>query len=150
MASYALLASESTVQVIPPQIVNNVVYCTIQTHPSNVICSIPVQANVFNSGASGPELTNLANAVEQIMALPHVIAGVGAQTIDATGLLQDQVTFTVEYLPPGTASTSITAEALVPVTMLNFTDALIGQVSLQNVEAIIDGVYNNLKDAAGG
>jgi hypothetical protein len=150
VASYALIASESTVQVLSPTVVNDVVYCTIQTQPSGVIASMPVQKNVFDSGTAGPELTALADAIEQIMALTEVVAATGTQTIDSSGLIADQVAFTVEYVPPGTTSTSITAEALVPIGYLNFTDALIGQTSLANTEAIITAVYNNLQNAAGG
>jgi hypothetical protein len=149
VAGYGLIASHATVQVLSPTVVNDVVYCTIQTNPSGVIASIPVQQDVFDSGTAGPELTALSDAIEQIMNDANVIAGVGAQTIDANGLLADQVAFTVEYVAPGSSGTSVTAEALVPVTMLNFTDALIGQTSLGNVQAIIDATYQNLVSAAG-
>jgi acyl-coenzyme A thioesterase PaaI-like protein len=83
------------------------------------------------------------------MTLPNVVAGTGVQTIDQNGLLQDQVAFTVQYVPPGSAGTSITAEALVLVPGLNFTDALIGQTAFGNVQAIIDATYANLQNAAG-
>jgi hypothetical protein len=136
--------------VISANFVNNVVYCTIQTEPSGVIASIPVQQVVFDAGQSGPELTNLANAIEQIMNLPEVIAGTGSQTIDPTGLLADNVVFTVQYVSPTTPPSGVTAEAVVPVDTLNFTDGQIGQVALANVENIITDVYNNLKEAAGG
>ena len=147
---YELLTSESTVQVLSPSVVNNVVYCTIRTTPSGAIVSIPVQEKSFNDKTSGVELTNLANATEQIMGLDHVIAGSGVQELDNSGLLVDKVAFTVEYVPTGTTGTSVTAEALVPVGYLNFTDGAIGQASLTNVEAIIDDVYANLQAAAGG
>jgi hypothetical protein len=150
VATYSLLASDSTRQVLSPTVVNDVEYCTIQTAPSGVIAGIPVQQDVFNSNEAGPELTNFADAIEQVMALPHVVAGVGVQSIDQNGLLQDQVSFTVQYVPTGSSGTSITADALVPVPMLNFTDAAIGQAALADVEAIISGVYANLQNAAGG
>jgi len=150
VASYVLIASESTVQVLSPTLVNDVVYCTIQTQPSGVIASMPVQADVFKVGGAGPELTAFTNAIEQIMDIEPVIAAVGEQSIDASGLLKDNVAFTVEYTPTSTTPTSVTAEALVPVGMLNFEDALIGRTLLAEVEAIIDGVYNNLKAAAEG
>jgi hypothetical protein len=149
MASYALLDSYTTRQVLSPQVVNDVEYCTIQTSPSGVIAGIPVQKNVFDANQAGPELTNFADAIEQTMTLPGVTAGTGVQSIDQNGLLQDKVAFTVEYVPPGNTPTSITAEALVPVTMLNFTDAEIGQAALADVEKIISKTYANLQNAAG-
>ncbi len=150
MAGYALKASYPTVQVLSPTLVNNVVYCTILTNPTGVIASIPVQKEVFDNGTSGPELTNLADAIEQIMASEPVIAAAGTQSLDASGLLQDFVTFTVQYTPPNTSGTSITADADVPVGYLNFTDGAIGQASLANVEAIITKVYDNLQGISAG
>ena len=150
MASYSLLGSESVVQVLSPTVTNPVVYCTIQTHPSNVIASIPVQEAVFNTGAMGPELSNFADAIEQIMAEDIVIAGTGQQTFDPGGLTQDNVAFTVEYTPPGASSTSITADTLVPVASLNFSDAEIGLTLLEEVRAQINVVWTNLKNSAGG
>src|SRR5438093_12794287 len=97
MASYALKGSYPTVQVLSPTLVNNIIYCTIQTSPAGVIASIPVQRDVFNKGQAGPELTNFANAIEQIMNVTPVVAAAGTQSLDASGLLQDFVTFTVEY-----------------------------------------------------
>ena len=150
MASYVLIASESTVQVLSATVVNSVVYCTIQTDPSNVIASIPVQQDVFDAGQAGVELGNFADAIEQIMTSANISTAVGTQQIDGSGLLADYVTFTVFYNPPGTSGQAVTANADVPVGELNFTDAEIGRVLLENVDAIINGVYANLKSAAGG
>ena|SRR2546430_4343975 len=150
MAGYSLIGSYETVQVLSPTVVNPVVYCTISTLPSRAIAAIPVQRTVFTSGESGVELTNFADAIEQILSDPRVIAAVGEQLVEPSGLLADNVVFTVQYVSANTAPTGVTAEAVVPVGYLNFTDALIGQVSLENVEAIIDGVYANLRSAADG
>lgn len=149
MASYSLLASSSTVQVKGANVVQDVVYCTIQTTVSGVIASVPVDQGTFDSGGAGPELTAFADNIETIMGRGHVIAGVGSQTIDPSGLILDQVTFTVEYVPTGTSGTSITAEANVPVNLLSIDDPTIDRVLLDEAEAIIDGVYANLKAAAG-
>lgn len=150
MASYALLASYSTVQVVSPTFVNDVVYCTVQTSPSNVIASRPVQASVFSSDGGGTELTNFANAIETLMSLPNVVAGIGGQQIDENGLLADYVIFTVEYSASPTSGTSATAQAPVPVGLLDFSDAEIGRVAEQDAEAIINGVAANLQSLASG
>lgn len=150
MAVYTLIGSYETVQVLSPTVINPVVYCSISTLPSGVIASIPVQRSVFNSGEAGVELSNFADAIEQIMTDTRVISAVGEQLIDPSGLLADNVVFTVQYVSANTAPSGVTAEAVVPVGYLNFTDALIGQVSHGNVEAIIDGVYANLQSAAHG
>ena len=150
MAGYSLQGSYSTVQVLSPTLVNPVVYCTIKTSPSGVIASIPVEQSVFDAGTSGVELQNFADAIEQVMTNPEVVAAVGEQVIDPSGLLADNVVFTVQYVSANTPASGVTAEAAVPVASLNFTDALIGSVLLQNVDSIISGVYDNLQNAAGG
>jgi hypothetical protein len=150
MAGFALKASYPTVQVLSPTLVNDVMYCTIETSPSNVIASIPVQKDVFDASAGGPELTNFADAIEQVMTSANISTAVGTQSLDASGLLQDFVTFTVFYNPPGTTGQTITADADVPVGYLNFTDALIGEASLANVDKIINDTYANLKALAAG
>ena len=137
-------------QVVSPQLVNDVQYCTIKTLPSEVIASIPVQKEVFDGGQADVPLDNFANAIEQIMDYPHVVAAVGNPTIDRNGLTADFVDFTVQYVPPGSSGTQITGVASIPVGKLNFTDGLIGQTLLEQVEAAIDKVYANLKAAAGG
>jgi hypothetical protein len=150
MASYALLASESTVQVLSPTLTNDVVYCTILTQPSGVIASMPVPKIAFDSSSARPELTAFANAIEQIMARPEVVAATGEQTIDHNGLLADNVTFTVQYTPPGTTPTSITADVVIRVAELNFEDELIGRTLLEDVLAKIQATYAQLEASASG
>ena len=148
--TYSLVGSYSTVQVLSPTLINDVVYCTIQTQPSGAIVSMPVQQAAFDAGASGVELTNFAQAVEYVMTDPRVIAGVGSQTIGDTGLLADYVVFTVQYTDPVHAPNGATALASVGVGLLDFSDATIGNTLRADVIRIIDGVYANLKAAAGG
>ena len=150
MPAYTLLASTSTVQVISSTIVNNVVYCTIETSPSNVIASIPVSQASFNNNQSAQELTALADNIETLIGRGHITGGQGVQTLDSNGLLVDQISFTVEYIPSGATSSNITAEALVPVNLLSIDDPAIDRVLLDEAETIITKVYNNLANAASG
>ena len=150
MASYSLQGSYSTVQVISPTLVQPIQYTTIQTSPSGVVASIALDQADFTAGTSGPLLTAFADAIEQIMGRTEVIAGVGEQAIDPSGLLTDNVVFTVQYVGPNTAKAGVTAEAIVPVGMLNFTDGAIGSLLLQEVDAIIQAAYDSLAAAAGG
>jgi len=150
MAAYALLSTYSTVQVLSPQLTRPVVQCTISTSPSGVIASMAIDQGVFDAGATSPELEAFANAIEQIMARTEVVAAVGGQSIDANGLISDNVVFTVSYPAGAAPSGAVTAEAVVPVASLNFEDGLIGSTLLENVLATIDGVYSNLQNAATG
>ena len=150
MAGYSLVASYSTVQVLTPTLVNDVQYCTIQTSDSSVFASIPVSAASFNDNQAASELTNFATAIEQIMGLDGVIAGVGGQQIDPNGLLADYVVFTVALPSSGTSSGSVTAEASVPVGLLDFSDAEIGRTLEGQAEDIISATLASLQSAAGG
>lgn len=150
MATYSIQGSYSTVQVITPTLTQPIQYTTIQTQPSGVIASIALDQADFNAGTSTPLLQAFADAIEEIMQRTEVIAGIGTQQIDPNGLLTDYVTFTVQYTGPGAAASGVTAEADVPVGLLNFTDGAIGGLLLQQVDAIIATAYNALKTAAGG
>jgi hypothetical protein len=151
VAVYSLIGSYATVQVITPTLNYDVVYCTIQTHPSGVIAAIAVQKETFDGGFAGPLLTDYGNNIELMMRQTGVIAGRGEQTLDESGLLTDNVAFTVQYVPPGSAGTSVTAEAIVPTGLLSEGgDPAIERVLLAEAEAIIAKVYANLKAAAGG
>lgn len=150
MASYSLVSSYSTVQVLSPTLTQEVVYCTIKTIPSDVIAALPIDADFFLQNEGNRELEAFAEAIERVMSLGSVVAGVGNQQIDSTNLLADFVTFTVRYPDPPTAGTSITAEADVPVTLLDFSDPTFGDDLLHEVETIINSVYGSLKNLAGG
>lgn len=150
MAAYDLLASETTVQVISPTLVNDVVYCTIRTHASGVVCSKPINSVFFDAGTAGTLLNEFANTVETVMAFPEVIAGVGSQTIDNNGLIADQVTFTVEYIPPGGSAGAVTATVDIPVTQLDFSQASSAAANEAAVNTAINDAVANLKAASAG
>lgn len=149
-ATYELLASESTVQVQSPTVVVPVVYCTIRTVPSGVVCARPVDEQEFFAETVATRLDLFAQAVEEIMALDYVIAGTGSQTLDPSGLLVDNVVFTVQYVPPGTTGTEITADATVPATMLNDPRATTSGGGITAAKAIVQDAYMALQSAAGG
>lgn len=150
MATYSIQGSYSTVQVITPTLTQPIQYTTIQTQPSGVIAAIALDKGEFDKGQVTPILQALADAIEEIMQRPEVIAGIGTQQLDPNGLLTDFVTFTVQYIGPNTAASGVTAEADVPIGMLNFTDGAIGGLLLQEVDVILATAYNSLKAAAGG
>lgn len=149
MAPYALIGSYSTVHVLSPSLTSAIEYCTIQTSPSGVIASIAVDEQTFQDNGAHTELALFEGAIESLMTQPGVVAATGQQTIDANGLLEDNVVFTVQYVPPNSKGTSITAEATVPVGLMPIVQGSIGGDLLAECEAIIAGVYDNLKSAAG-
>jgi hypothetical protein len=149
--SYILLTSESTVQVLSPTVTNDVIYCTIQTIGHNVVASMPIPQGTFESINSSEALTFFARGIEEVMALDNVTAGVGVQTIDASGLIADNLSFTVEYVPPDTTTaTTITAEAVVPVSAVMGPSTTPGKPGITEAQAAIDAVYADLQRLAGG
>ena len=148
--SYTLIASSSTVQVISPTVVNDVLYCTIETNISHVIASYAIPQGTFESVNSAEALTFFARGIEEIMALDYVIAGTGSQTLDANGLLIDNVVFTVQYVQPGTTGTTVTAEAVCPVATLTGASVSPGKPDVSAAKAIVDATLADLQKLAGG
>ena len=148
--SYTLLASLSTVQVLSPTVVNDVIYSTIKTIPSGVVANYPIPQGEFESINSSERLTFFARGIEEVMALDHVIGGVGTQSLDASGLLQDNVSFTVQYVQPGTSGTEVTAQAEVPVDAMLGASTTPGKPGITAATAIVDAVYADLQRLAGG
>ena len=150
MAAYELLSSLSTVQVLSPTVVNEVVYVTIATLPNHFIVSTPLETFLIGTGEDVLILEFFSGNVEGLVNEGKAVSAVGVQSLDASGLLADQVSFTVRYVPPGTGNTAITGEALVPTTLLATAGATAGDTSYVQAQAIIEGVYQNLVKLAGG
>lgn len=149
-ATYSLVGSYETVQVLSPTLSNDVVLCTIQTSPSDVIAAKAVQKSVFDQGQAGASLLPFAQAIEQVMDDPRVTGAAGDSIRDDSGLIAYVVTFTVTYTDPVRAPYGASADATVGVDMLDFTDATIGRTLRTGVMGVIDSVYANLQAAAGG
>ena len=150
-AAYTLKGSYPTIQSISPTLSIKIQYCTIETAGHGIIANYPVPKDEFDSGTAGPILTSFAGGIEDIYGRGKVIGAVGTQTLDdVTGLLDDFVTYTVQYVPPGSSDTSITGEADVPILLLSDSDPTFSEIALNEAEAIIQKVYDNLVAAANG
>lgn len=150
MASYGIVASETTVQVISPKLTLDIEYATIQTQPSGVIASLALAKADFDAGTAGTLLGFYADNIEQLMRYPHVIAGQGSQRLDANGLIEDTVVFTVQYVPAGTSVSSVTAEAVVPTGLLTEGgDPAFERILMAQADAIIQAAYDSLASLAG-
>lgn len=127
----------------------DVLYCTIQTPATGVVASLPIPQGEFESVNASSELSFFARGIEEVMALPNVIAGRGTQLLDANGLLQDVLVFTVEYVPSTPGATSITAEATVPNAAVMGSSTTPGQPGITAAKAEVDKVYAALQALAG-
>lgn len=116
--AYSLLASESTVHVLSATEVIDAVRGTIQTPTHNVIAASVVPEVNWGTPAGIDQLNQYAFGIEYIIDHTAAIAATGTQSIDANGLLQHNVTFTVAYTPPGNTTGPLTVQVDVPNVLL--------------------------------
>lgn len=106
MASYQVVTSYRTVQVMSASTVLDAEYVVCLTVPSGIGFAYAVPLDSWKAGAAGGLLDVIATQLEELAASNHVVGGVGVQDIDAQGLLSDAVDLTVEVdrtaqgLPP--------------------------------------------------
>ena len=100
-ANYNLVTSQSTIQVLSPTVVQDVVVITIQTLPSLVIASLWVTQTEWEAGNAAAILSGYAANIEQVMASPKVESASSGPVLDGSGLQATEITFTVAYTPPG-------------------------------------------------
>lgn len=150
MASYTLVGSSSIVQILSPTVSQDAVAATIKTNPTGIIATTLVPQVDFDAGAAADDLTSFATAIEQAVAAGHVSGGTGSSSLDASGLQEYFVTFEVFYNPPGAPAGTVTADAVVPVSLLTPLVADAGGTRRRNALDIIGEVYNNLVALSGG
>lgn len=148
--NYVLGPTSSTVQVLSPTLVQPVVDCPLTTIPSSVRFDYWLDQATFDAGEGPVLLEAVCGDVEHIMASQPVIAGVGSQQLDASGLLSQQITFTVAYTVPGSTAGPATVDVDVPVTDFG-QGAIAGEnFGLTDAETIIQTAYAKLKALATG
>ena len=146
--SYDLLTSQSSIQVLTPTLVDEVVVATIQTKPSKVIMDYWIDKAAWDNGNGPALLEAVASGVEHIMASEPVSSAVGATELDDNGLLAEFVTFTVAYQVPGSNIGPATVDVNVPVGDFG-QDFFAGQnFGLEDASAIIQAEYAKLKALA--
>lgn len=149
--SYNLLDSVEAVQVYSPQLVADVLVCTIQSFPSTSVLLRTIPQDTFSKGKGSPLLASLSDAVEQELQGGQAISAYGLQLVDDSGLLVDLVRFTVEYTPPNGTPGSITATVDVPVITLTADTSLTGgSAGFQSAADMIDATYQNLVKLSSG
>lgn len=150
MASYTLIGNAPTIQVFSPTVSEDVQLATIQTNPTGVIATTPVSQASFSANSAAETLTALADNIETIIGQGKATGGTGTSELDANGLTEYYVTFTVSYNPAGAPAGAVTTEVDVPVNLLSVDDPEISRTLLAEAEALIDNAYNSLVALAGG
>lgn len=116
--SYKLLATEDTVHTLSTQDTIDAVRATLQSPVHDVIAASIVPKTIFGSAAGSQQLNQVAFDVDYIIDHTAAIAATGNQSIDANGLLNQVVTFTVAYTPPGSTLPPLTTTVDVPMPLL--------------------------------
>ena len=147
--NYQLVASQSSIQVLSADAIQDVVIATIQTNPSKVIASAYVPKLMWDAGNAPGLLNDYASNIETIMDVSYVLAASPGQTLDASGLLQAELTFTIGYTPPGSNFPPATVDVPIAADRLYATGGPITAV-VPGVLADLNDAYNNLILAAGG
>lgn len=148
-AHYNLVTTQSSIQVISPTTVLDIVVATIQTKPSGVIFDYWLAKADFDEATAATILDAVAAGVEQIMSTQPVSAAVGSPQLDRSGLQAEIITFTVAYQTPGSVFPPATIDVEVPASDFG-QDTLDGHnAGLEDATAKIARAYARLKAAAG-
>jgi hypothetical protein len=95
---FSIQATNHTVEVRSPTLVEDVMEVHAITKPSGVTFVRAVPYKTWQAKGAGPALGVIAQHIEHIMAVrPHVVSGAAIQTVDQSGLLANAVEFVVEY-----------------------------------------------------
>lgn len=150
MASF-LLASAPTVHVLSQTLTEDAQGATIQTPTHGVIATTIVPLAIWGTQAGQDQIAQYMFGIEWLIDNTAAISATGTQSIDANGLLQNQVTFTVAYTPPGSTTGPLTAEADVPNALLEEIISPGGpSPGLTAAEGIVNAALANLQAMAGG
>lgn len=142
--AYDLLSSNSTVQVLSPTLSAPAIDIWISTKPSRAVVNLVLDKGTFNSNEGEVVLALFSGSVEEILAGGKAISAVGTSDLDASGLREVYVTFTVGYTPPGSNLPPATVDVDVPVGLLAGAQGSAGAGALAAAEAMIDSAYNKL------
>lgn len=148
--NYDLLATNSTIQVLSPTLIEPIVDCVLSTKPTGIVFDYWVDKAVWDAGDAAPLLEQVAGNVEHLIASTPAIGGFGVQHLSDSGLLSQAVVFTVAATAPGGLPNSLTVEVEVPIGDLD-QETFAGQnFGLAAAEALIQDAYNKLTAAAAG
>lgn len=116
--AYKLLASESTVHVLSTTDVIDAVRATVESPGFGVIASSIVPQEIWGTTLGQQQLNQVAFDVDWLLDHTAATAAIGNQSIDANGLLQQVVTFTVSYTPADSTLPPVTSTVDVPMPWL--------------------------------
>lgn len=148
--AYTLLSSYDTVRVLSATSATDVIYCTIATGRHGAIVQYTVPKGSFNADQGGTVLGIFSDAVDALMDAPFVLGATGEQTVDASGLIQDVVVFTIGYTPANGTAGQITTTVALPVTTVVADESIAGLLPGGTAFDQLETEYQRLQALAGG
>lgn len=148
---YDLLASEATVHVLSTTDVVDAVRATVQSPRHGIIASSIVPQTIWGTALGADQLNQVAFDVDYIIDHTAAISAIGNQRIDANGLLEQVVTFTVGYTPPGSTNPPLTATVDVPMPWLEelIAPGSTSHPGLEKAIALVEAEAERLQTMAG-
>lgn len=148
--SYTLVSSYDTVQVLSSTTAIDVLYCTISTGRHQALVQYAVPKANFDIDQGQATLDLFATAVDDLMDASFVIGATSSQTVDANGLIEDDVVFTIQYVPSTPTAGSITTTVPLPANVVGLDPSL--QKLLPGGTAFdqLLAAYNRLETMASG
>lgn len=148
--NYQLVTSQSSTQVLSPTVVQEMVVATIRTEPHGVIADYWLTRNQWDTGGAARLLAGFAANIERVMDDPHVVSASSGRSLDASGLVQSELTVTVGYTTPGSPFPPATVDVTIPAGQLRPADGRPTGTGVDAALATIDTAYQQLVAAAGG
>ena len=149
--SYNLLATEPTVHVLSTTDVIDATRATIQSPSHGVVAASIVPQTIWGTTEGTNQLNQVAFDVDYIIDHTAAISAIGNQSIDVNGLLQQVVTFTVGYTPPGSTNPPLIGTVDVPMPLLEEVIAPDGpHPGLDAAIALVDAEEAKLEAMAAG
>lgn len=147
---YLLVSSQSTIQVLSPTVVQDVVIASIQTQPSGVFADLWFPKDIWDGGTAATTLNDYAANIEKVRQMPQVVGATSGQSLDDSGLLQSEITFVVGYAPPDSIYPPATVDVVVPASELNPLFRFSGEPGVTKAQTAIMAAYQNLVNVASG
>lgn len=122
---------------------------TFLSYPSGSVLIRVISEADYQADSGNALLNALSDAVESILAEGVAVDAVGSTTFDASGLLQDLVTFTVRYVPSYPTVGNIDGDVTIPVNVITADTSLLGGSGAASAPDLILAEYNRLKALAG-
>ena len=140
--------ADPTVQVVG-DLTTEARIATFFSYPSGSVLIRVISEADYQADSGNALLNALSDAVESILGEGIATAAVGNMTFESSGLLQDNVTFTVIYVPSYPTVGTITGDVTIRVSVITADTGLLGGAGAASAPDLILAEYNRLKALAG-